>query len=120
MFIAKFQVANNAPFTADKNGNWPLIGTVLAGIAFSTLINGTMAQRDNISTEGMYLCKNTQVEIVNKATGEVSKVWNTEVISKVSTLELLQSEALLGPAKLVSSKVAVETPAETVAEPALV
>lgn len=91
MFVAKFQQTSGAPFTADKNGNLPYIGTVLAGTAKGTLINGTMFVRDGLQPNKLYACENT----VDPAYPDNQQV---EIISEVSVLEYPQLRTQLGAA----------------------
>jgi len=108
MFVAKFNIAQSDPFTADKNGNFPFVGQVLAGAAQSSIVNGTMGTREGIVPNKMYLCENTQVEYANPSTGEVSKIWNTTILSEVSVLEYAQLRTQLGAGRRVAESVETE------------
>lgn len=56
-FIAKFaQVSEESTFTADKNGNLPYIGKLLAGKAHTTIVNGTIFEREELKANKPYLC----------------------------------------------------------------
>lgn len=105
MFIAKFQQVDNSTdkFSADKNGNLPFIGTVLAGTSKGSIINGTMFKRDGLLPNKLYLCENSDFVADN---GEVYQ--NTEVISEVSLLEYPELRTKLGAPKSVTSTVASE------------
>jgi len=59
-FIGKFSVAQGANFKANKNGDVPYIGTVLAGTAYSTIIDGTMFRQTGLDPNKMILCSNEQ------------------------------------------------------------
>ena len=107
MFIAKFSIAQGDKFTADKNGNMPLVGQVLAGSAHSAIINGTIAAREGVNTNRMYLCENEQVTLEGGA-----KVWNTTVLSEVSVLEYAQLRTQLGAGKRISQESTVAESAE--------
>ncbi len=59
-FIGKFSQAEGTNFKANKNGDRPFIGTVLAGTAHSTIIDGTMFRRTGLDINKMILCSNEQ------------------------------------------------------------
>lgn len=94
MFIAKFTKTSSAPFVQDKNGNFPLIGTVVAGAHSGSIINGTIAQRENIEENTLYLCDNS-------VDPEYPDNVNTTVIAKVSVLELMSMRTQLGAPRAV-------------------
>lgn len=102
MFIAKFSPTSGAPFTADKNGVYPVIGTVIAGTATGTIINGTMFQREGLKTGKLYACEN---HIDPKYPDNVQ----TTVLSEVSLLELMELRAQLGAPKLLVATNVEET-----------
>lgn len=114
MFIAKFSVVDNTngQFSPDKNGNLPLIGDVLAGTARASIVNGTIAQRENIEPNVMYLCDNEHRDYTNPDTGEVSKQIDVKIIAKVSVLEYAALRKELGTGKLVRQVETVENSAE--------
>lgn len=89
MFIAKFTQAEGSMFKADKNGNFPFIGNVVAGKAQGTLINGTMFHRDDMETNVLYLCENS-------VDPEYPTNQRVNVIAKVSTVEFLSLRKELG------------------------
>jgi len=93
MFLAKFQQVNSDKFSADKNGNMPFIGEVLAGKATGTIYNGTMFQRENLLENRVYLCD-------NHIDSEYPDNVQTRIISEVSLLELQPLRTQLGEAKL--------------------
>lgn len=107
MFIVKFNQTTGAPFKADKNGNFPLIGTLLAGKSRNSIINGTIAERENVQAGKLYLCQNTESEY--EGTTQV----NLEVISEVSPIELVGMIKQLGnPVQVKAESVAeVDEPA---------
>lgn len=93
MFVAKFSQTTGAPFTADKNGNFPFIGEVKAGSAKGTLINGTMFKRNGLSTDKLYACDNT-------VDPEYPDNQQVDVVSVVSITEYLELRTLLGAPKV--------------------
>ena len=106
MFIAKFTQTQGEPFTADKNGNYPFIGNVMAGKARGTLFNGTMAQREGIEVQVLYLCEN----FVDPEYPDNQQV---KIVGKVGMLEYIEFCKVLGEGKLLRENVQV---AEGVAE----
>lgn len=118
-FIVRFNpvAPESTKFIADKNGNMPLIGEVFAGKYYSSIVNGTRAQREGIVAGKLYLCTNTAVEVADPATGELREMFNTTVVSEVSAIELIKLKADLGATVRIESKPATEnfeedTPAE--------
>lgn len=106
MFIAKFTKTSSAPFVQDKNGNFPLIGTVVAGAHSGSIVNGTIAQRENLEENTLYLCDNS----VDLAYPDSV---NTTVIAKVSVLELMSMRTQLGAPRAVkfnTAKTSTEEP----------
>jgi len=97
MFIAKFQQAdtNNSAFKADKKGNYPMVGSLIAGTAQGTIINGTIFQLQELKSNVAYLCQNVTTQY------EGRDVLNTEVVTEVSTLELIPLMKQLGPKNLI-------------------
>jgi len=93
MFLAKFQQVNSDKFKADKNGNMPFIGEVLAGTATGTIYNGTMFQRENLHENRVYMCQNVIDD-------EYPDNVQTRIISEVSLLELQPLRTQLGEAVL--------------------
>ncbi len=109
MFVAKFTKTSDEKFTADKNGNYPFIGTIVAGIAKGSIINGTLFQREGLETNQLYLCENS---IDEKYPDNVQ----TTVVAKVSVLEFMALRSELGAGKIIQANVAAEAPvAEEVA-----
>ena len=82
MFIAKFKQTDSELFKVDINSNKPFIGTLIAGTAKGTIINGTIFTREGLQENKAYLCHNVYSEYEGK------QVLNTEVITEVNTLEL--------------------------------
>ena len=104
MFVAKFSVTTGSPFTADKNGNFPFIGEVLAGQAKGTLINGTMFQRNGLQPNKLYACEN----VVDPAYPTNQQV---QIISELSVVEYLSLRTVLGAAKVeVGTTASAEAP----------
>lgn len=118
MFIATFvqPQPQSGKFTADKNGNLPYIGQVQAGKYRSSIVNGTMFQRDNRKVGTMYLCKNVPASIDGEPLTDSNgnQLWNTEIISEVTVLDLINSASALGPAFRITEQVETE---ETVTTP---
>lgn len=102
MFIAKFNQVASDKFNADKNGNKPFIGEVLAGYARGTVINGTMFQRDGLQPNKLYACENT-------IDPEYPDNVQVKVIGEVSIIEFMSLRTQLGEGKFVGA-------AETVAD----
>jgi hypothetical protein len=94
MFIAKFTQTSGSPFTADKNGNLPFIGTVASGLAKGTLINGTIFQREGLEANQLYLCDNS-------VDPEYPTNVRVDIISKVSVTEFMALRTQLGAGKTV-------------------
>lgn len=83
MFVAVFnQVSPNSRFEADKNGEYPFLGRVLAGKAKGTIINGTIFNSNDYKEGVAYLCDNTEQEYNG------TKQIRTEVIMPVSVTDL--------------------------------
>lgn len=101
MFIAKFTQTSNAPFTADKNGNFPFIGEVLSGQHSGSIINGTMFNRAGLEPNTLYACENsTDPEYPDNV--------QTNVVSKLSIKEYLELRTMLGAPKKVTATVTTE------------
>lgn len=93
-FIAKFNKTTGAPFVADKNGNFPMIGDVLAGKATGTIINGTMFARDGLQENKAYLCE-------NHIDPEYPDNVQVKVLLEVSPLDFMAMRTQLGAGKVV-------------------
>jgi hypothetical protein len=89
MFIAKFTQTTGNPFTADKNGQMPFIGNVLAGNARGTLMNGTIFNRTGLQANKLYLCDNS----VDPDYPDNVRV---DIICEVSPMEFMDMRAKLG------------------------
>lgn len=107
MFLAKFSSTSGAPFTADKNGVYPMIGTLVAGTATGTIINGTMFQREGLKSGKLYACE-------NHIDPEYPDNVQTTVLSEVGILEYMELKAVLGAPKLVVASEVEEEVTETV------
>ena len=94
MFLAKFQQVNSDKFTADKNGMMPYIGTVLAGKATGTIINGTIFEREGLESNQLYACENVKVTL--ERDGVETEVVNVQIIAKVSILDYVTLQKSLG------------------------
>jgi hypothetical protein len=94
MFVAKFSQTSGAPFSQDKNGNFPFIGTILAGKSKGSLINGTIFQREGLEANTLYACENTTRQY------EGTEQVETVILGKVSMLEYVQLITQLGEGKL--------------------
>lgn len=93
MFVAKFNQVNSDRFTADKNGQMPFIGEVLAGTASGTIINGTMFQRNGLKAQTLYACEN----FVDEAYPDNQQV---RIVSEVSVVEFISLRTVLGAPKV--------------------
>lgn len=98
MFVAKFTPTSSEPFQADKNGNFPFIGTVVAGTAKGSIINGTMFKREALEANQLYLCDNS-------VDPEYPDNQQTTVIAKVSITEFMELRSTLGAGKTVRNEV---------------
>jgi hypothetical protein len=107
MFSAKFKQTSGLPFKADKNGNFPYIGTVVSGTAKGTLINGTMFQREGLEANKLYLCDNT-VDPAYPANQQV------QIITELSSIRsIMEARTDLGaPRDLSSTSAAVSAEEE--------
>lgn len=101
MFVAKFSQTQGEPFTADKNGNFPFIGEILAGTATGSIINGTMFARNGLVSNKLYACEN----FVDPDYPQNQQV---RVISEVSVIEYMQLRTMLGAGKRVDVTDVVE------------
>lgn len=93
MFIASFTTVNSTKFKPNRHGVYPVIGSVQAGVATASLMDGTMFQRNGYTVGTLYLCKN----VIDPEYPDSPRV---EIISSVSPLELIASMATLGPGRL--------------------
>lgn len=106
MFVAKFTQVNSDVFTADKNGNMPFIGEVLAGASKGSIINGTMFKRNNLQENKLYACENFIDE-------DYPENQQTRVIAEVSMIDYLELRTKLGaPKNLYGSDEVEETATE--------
>jgi len=94
MFVAKFTPTTGEPFTADKNGNMPFIGEVLAGKSKGTLINGTMFQRQGLKEQKLYACENVVEDY--EGTPQV----RVQILGEISMVEYLELRTVLGQGSL--------------------
>ena len=108
MFVATFQQVSSDKFKADKNGEMPFIGKLVAGPAKATLVNGTVFKTQNYLPNRLYVCQNVSTTLEDGRT-----VQNVDIIAEVSAVELPALSAQLG--KPVLNLVTVE---ETEEEPA--
>lgn len=102
MFAAQFTQVSplSDKFEADKNGEMPFIGRIIAGKAKGSLINGTIFKREKFKPNTVYLCKNTVTEF------EGQERINTEIISEVTNpMDILTLEERLGEGVLIQPKV---------------
>lgn len=106
MFVATFQQVNSNKFTADKNGEMPFIGKLVAGPAKATLINGTVFKTQNYIPNRLYLCQNITTTLEDGRT-----VQNVDIIAEISATELPALSSQLGAPRL--NLVTVETEVET-------
>lgn len=100
MFIASFSQTSSDKFTANRHGEPPMIGTVAAGKYHNSIIDGTVFAQRGLIEGQLYLAHN--VVATNPETKEILKdkegntLYNVEIISKVSPVELIQSMKELG------------------------
>lgn len=108
-FAASFSPvsATSEAFSPDKNGNMPFIGTLIAGPASATLINGTIFKRENYKVGQLYLC--TNVESADNPGYD-----NVQIVAELSALELIKAKSELGEPVLIRPQGG--EPADTVAE----
>jgi hypothetical protein len=101
-FVAVFNEVNNknSKFNADRNDNLPFIGTIVAGVAHTSLINGTVFNTQKLSTKKPYWCTEEKV-MVTTADGIDKEVWNINVVAELSVIEAMQLEKELGAGKLI-------------------
>lgn len=92
MFVAKFQQVKSDKFNADKNGNMPYIGEVLAGTSKGAILNGTMFERDGLEPQSLYACENF-------IDADYPENVQTRIISKVSVVEFMSLRTALGAPK---------------------
>lgn len=92
MFVAKFNQVTSDKFTADKNGNMPFIGEVLAGSSKGSIINGTMFHRNGLKEQTLYACENFVDD-------EYPDNVQTRIISEVSVVEFMSLRTALGAPK---------------------
>ena len=110
MFIATFQQVSSDKFKADKNGEMPFIGKLVAGKAKATLVNGSVFKTQNYIPQRLYVCQNITTTLEDGRT-----VQNVDVIAEVSVAELPTLVAQLGAPMLNLVTADVE---ETAEEPA--
>jgi hypothetical protein len=106
MFVAKFsQTSAGGKFKDDKNDIFPFIGTIVAGTAKGSVVNGTIFLREKYEIHTLYLCENT-------VDPEYPDNVQTNIISKVSILEFMELRTTLGAGKLVREEVGAGVAAE--------
>jgi hypothetical protein len=93
MFVAKFNQVTSDKFSADKNGQLPFIGEVLAGTATGTIINGTMFQRNGLKPQTLYACENFVDE-------EYPDNTQVRIVAEVSIVEFISLRTVLGAPKV--------------------
>lgn len=101
MFICKFsQVSSDSTkFKANRHGEMPMIGDILAGTAFGSIMDGTMFQRENLEEGKLYACENILSEYEGK------KQWRVKIICPVTFSEFLAEYKKLGAGKLITTSV---------------
>lgn len=106
-FVANFATvsAGAEQFNADKRGNLPVIGNVVAGKAIGSLINGTIFQSDNRKEGQLYLCE-------NYIDDEYPDYPQTRIITEVTAVELITFRKELGEGKLIRPNTAEPTAVE--------
>ena len=109
MFIAKFnQASSNAKnINPNRHGQMPYMGTVLAGIATTSIVDAVIFENGNNQPGALYLCENGEREYEGK-------VYPTlEIVSAVTAIEYMSIRKELGAGKRVTVAAA-----EVKAEPA--
>lgn len=116
-FALKFSQTSGNPFIMDKNGNYPYIGTIIAGKAKSTIMNGTIFQREKLSTDKVYLATTREVKFT-RDDGTENLQHEIVIISPMSPLEVIDAVDKLGVAQFIgkTSEEEVEDPAEVEAD----
>ena len=101
-FVAIFNEVNNknGKFTQDSKENLPYIGTIVAGTAHTSLINGTVFKERNLIEGEAYWCTEEKVTVPTKD-GIDKEVWNIRPIKAVTELRAMEMEKVLGPGKLI-------------------
>jgi len=105
-FVAIFNTVNNknGKFTEDKNGNVPFIGTIVAGTAHTSLINGTVFKERNLIEGKAYWCTEEKVVLTDTKDGIDKEVWNINVVGTVTPVEAMEMAKVLGAGKLIVTK----------------
>jgi hypothetical protein len=109
MFIAKFnQASSNAKnINPNRHGQMPYMGTVLAGIATTSIVDAVIFENGNNEPGKLYLCENGEREFEGK-------VYPTlEIVSAVSAMEYMSIRKELGAGRRVSTtpvEAKIETP----------
>lgn len=109
MFIATFNEARGTKMKTDKHQRLPFIGTVVAGTATGSIVNGTVFLNEGRKPGAYYHC-------VNEPSTENPNWINTRIIGEVDFKGVLDALAVLGPGRLVRPAT-VEVP-ELTEEPA--
>lgn len=104
MFVATFQQVSSDKFKADKNGEMPFIGKLVAGKAKATLVNGSVFKTQNYIPNRLYACQNVTTILEDGRT-----VQNVDIIAEVSVTELPALTAQLGAPML--NLVTIDEPA---------
>jgi hypothetical protein len=105
MFIAKFnQASSNAKnITPNRHGQMPYMGTVLAGIATTSIVDAVIFENGNNQAGSLYLCENGEREYEGK-------IYPTlEIVSPVTAIEYLTFRKELGAGRRVSAVAEVKT-----------
>ena len=92
MFVAKFTQVNSDAFTADKNGNMPYTGEILAGSSKGSIINGTMFKRNGLEENKLYACENFIDD-------EYPDNQQTRIVAEVSVVDFMELRTKLGAPK---------------------
>lgn len=96
MFIAKFNTTLSDKFKANKHGVPPLIGTVLAGTATATIIDGTIFENAKNIEGQLYLCEN------GVRTYEGKEYPTVDIVMPInSALEFISLRKEIGAGKLI-------------------
>lgn len=97
MFVARFTKTTGEPFKPNKHGEYPFIGTVVAGPYKGSIINDAIFKQQGLKENQLYACQNS----VNP---EYPDNVNTDILGEVSMLEYLDLKAKLGEPRRIVSK----------------
>ena len=107
MFIARFNQVSpeSKSFKENKKGLLPFIGTVVAGTATATIIDGSIFKSEGLTTGQLYLCDNGVREY------EGAELPTVMVIGALTTMESITvlKELGLGTGRVIIAKQAAKS-----------